>query len=504
MDNIIQRSRKLRRLQKDILASDACPRLIKYCHRVAKKKRAMYRDQKYWGKALPSFGDPEAELLIIGLAPAAHGGNRTGRMFTGDRSGDFLFRALHEAGFANQPASVHRNDGLRLKNCYVTTVVRWAPPQNRPTSEEVRRCLPFLQRELGLLDRVKIVLVLGRLAYDAFLRLARQQAELPPKARIPFRHGAAYELPSPLPRLHCSYHPSQHNTQTGRLTQAMFQRVLRDIQRSLSRDTRWTVESTRRSPGSGRRGHSMRPKAISTNSRAPKAAYPGRKGASSQTAAIMALGGYTSSRRMRRIFNCLDRRFAHAACALRYGNAFELLVATILSAQCTDNRVNMTTPELFRKYPTVEAFAALQPEVLEQDIYSTGFFRSKARNLIATSKKIVDEFGGQVPQRMEELLTLSGVARKTANVVLGTAYGIASGIVVDTHVFRVATRRLKLSRGKTPELVERDLLKIVPRGRWIRFSYQLTLFGREICLARKPRCADCSLEPICDSPEKTA
>lgn len=240
-----------------------------------------------------------------------------------------------------------------------------------------------------------------------------------------------------------------------------------------------------------------------TRSPAPKTTKPDPKGPSSRTAAIMALGGYTSARRMKRIFTHFDRLFPHPACALRHGSAFELLVATILSAQCTDGRVNMVTPELFRKYPTPQAFAALRSEVLEQDIYSTGFFRNKARNIIGMSKKIVDEFGNRVPQTMEELLTLPGVARKTANVVLGTAYGIASGIVVDTHVFRVATRRLRLSREKTPENVERDLLKIVPRARWIRFSYQLTLFGREICLARNPRCAECPLEPICDSPEKT-
>jgi uracil-DNA glycosylase family 4 len=237
MDKAIQRVRKLRKLQKDILASNACPRLIKYCQRVALEKRARYRGELYWGKAVPSFGDPKAELLIIGLAPAAHGGNRTGRMFTGDRSGDFLFRALHEAGFANQPVSRHRNDGLKLRNCYITTVVRWAPPQNKPSPKEIRRCLPFLQRELELLDEVKIVLVLGRLAYDAFLQVAREQAKLRPKSRMPFRHRAAYELPSPLPRLHCSYHPSQHNTQTGRLTHAMFRQVLRDIKNYLSQDT---------------------------------------------------------------------------------------------------------------------------------------------------------------------------------------------------------------------------------------------------------------------------
>ena len=229
-----KRAQELRRLQKVILASNVCPRLTKYCEEVARNKRAMYRDQTYWGKALPSFGDPEAELLIIGLAPAAHGGNRTGRIFTGDRSGDFLFRALYEAGFANQPGSTNRNDGLKLRNCYITTVVRWAPPQNKPTPEEIRGCLPFLRRELELLSRVKVVLVLGRLAFDAFLRLARDQAKLPPRSLMPFGHGAVYDLPDPLPRLYCSYHPSQHNTQTGRLTRAMFHRVFLDIQKYLA------------------------------------------------------------------------------------------------------------------------------------------------------------------------------------------------------------------------------------------------------------------------------
>ncbi len=223
----------------------------------------------------------------------------------------------------------------------------------------------------------------------------------------------------------------------------------------------------------------------------------------SGTPAIMALGGYTSPARMRRIFAALDRRFPHARCALNHHNPFQLLVATILSAQCTDKRVNQITPKLFQKYPTPRAFAGLQSEALEPDVHSAGFFRNKARNIIAMSKKLVQEFGGEVPRTMEGLLTLPGVARKTANVVLGTAYGIASGIVVDTHVFRVATRRLSLSDKRMPEEVERDLLKLVPRGRWIQFSRQLTMFGREICLARSPRCRECPLEPICDSPEKT-
>lgn len=224
-------ARGLRELQKEILESEVCPRLIQYCRAVAQRKRASFSNERYWGKAVPSFGDPAAQLLIIGLAPAAHGGNRTGRIFTGDRSGEFLFRALYEAGFANQPESLHRDDGLKLANCYITTVVRWAPPQNKPTPMEIRQCLPFLQRELKLLRQTKAILVLGRLAFNAYLRLARQQALLPPIGQMPFHHGAVYDLPSPLPRLFCSYHPSQHNTQTGRLTQAMFRKVMREVRK---------------------------------------------------------------------------------------------------------------------------------------------------------------------------------------------------------------------------------------------------------------------------------
>lgn len=233
MNDHCQGAQGLRELQKEILESEACPRLIDYCRLVAQRKRAMFLNEQYWGKAVPSFGDPNAEFVIIGLAPAAHGGNRTGRVFTGDRSGDFLFRALYEAGFANQPQSSHRNDGLKLTNCYITTVVRWAPPQNKPTPIEVRQCLPFLRRELELLQDTRAVLVLGRLAFDAYLRLARQQLPLPPKRQMPFRHGAVYDLPAPLPRLFCSYHPSQHNTQTGRLTHTMFRNVLREVRKYL-------------------------------------------------------------------------------------------------------------------------------------------------------------------------------------------------------------------------------------------------------------------------------
>lgn len=249
MNNRSLRVRGLKELQKKILESEACPRLIQYCRFVAQRKRAMFSNERYWGKAVPSFGDPRAQLVIIGLAPAAHGGNRTGRVFTGDRSGDFLFRALYEAGFANQPKSLCRDDGLKLRNSYITTVVRWAPPQNKPTAMEVHKCLPFLERELELLQYTKAVLVLGRLAFDGYLRLARQKAPLPPRKQMPFHHGAVYELPSPLPRLFCSYHPSQHNTQTGRLTYSMFQKVLGEIQKYLgSEKMQFMEELTSASP----------------------------------------------------------------------------------------------------------------------------------------------------------------------------------------------------------------------------------------------------------------
>lgn len=211
---------------------------------------------------------------------------------------------------------------------------------------------------------------------------------------------------------------------------------------------------------------------------------------------------YTSPARLEKIFAALDQLFPRAECALRHENPFQLLVATILSAQCTDKRVNKVTPGLFAQYPTAQDFAALRQEVLEREIRSTGFFRNKAKNIIATSKKIVADFRGQVPRTMEEMLTFQGVARKTANVVLGTAYGLPTGVVVDTHVFRIA-RRLKLSKQKTPEKVEQDLMKLVPKERWISFGHQIIWFGRRICQARKPLCAECPIEAICDSPDKT-
>lgn len=211
---------------------------------------------------------------------------------------------------------------------------------------------------------------------------------------------------------------------------------------------------------------------------------------------------YTSPERLQKIFAALDQLFPRAECALRHENPFQLLVATILSAQCTDERVNMVTPGLFQKYPTAQDFAALRQEVLEREIRSTGFFRNKARNIIGAAKKILEDFGGRVPETMEKILTLPGVARKTANVVLGTAYGHSTGVVVDTHVFRIA-HRLKLSKQKTPEKVEQDLMKLVPEDRWISFGHQVIWFGRKICQARKPLCAECPLESICDAPDKT-
>ncbi len=210
----------------------------------------------------------------------------------------------------------------------------------------------------------------------------------------------------------------------------------------------------------------------------------------------------TDPRRVRAILEKLDEAYPAATCALEHKNAFQLLISTILSAQCTDERVNQVTRTLFQKYPTPQAFAYANPRELEQDIRPTGFFRNKTKSIIGASKKIMEEFGGEVPQSMEQMLTLPGVARKTANVVLGTAFGIASGIVVDTHVQRVAFR-VDLTRNKDPKKIEQDLLQVIPQERWILFSHQVIWHGRRICQARKPKCVECNLERLCYSKDKT-
>jgi endonuclease-3 len=206
--------------------------------------------------------------------------------------------------------------------------------------------------------------------------------------------------------------------------------------------------------------------------------------------------------RLGRILNELDRLFPEATCALHHKNPWQLLVATILSAQCTDERVNKVTPGLFEKYPTIQDFAGASQDELAQDIRSTGFFNNKARSLIGAARKIMSEYKGRVPKTMEELLSVPGAARKTANVVLGTAYGIATGIVVDTHVQRVS-QRLDLTKNTDPVKIETDLMKVIPRSKWILFSHQVIHFGRQICIARKPRCANCPLDPVCYAKDKT-
>src|SRR5256714_13954570 len=207
--------------------------------------------------------------------------------------------------------------------------------------------------------------------------------------------------------------------------------------------------------------------------------------------------------RLEKILKLLDTMHPEATCALHHENPWQLLVATILSAQCTDKRVNEVTPGLFRKYPTIEDFANVSQAELAQDIKSTGFFNNKSKSIIGAAKKILSDFHGEVPKTMDELLTVPGAARKTSNVVLGTAYGIASGVVVDTHVQRLSNR-LELTRNEDPKKIEQDLMKILPQDRWISFSHQLIWHGRRVCHARNPKCLDCNLESLCNSKDKTA
>lgn len=229
-----EKSTLLSILNEEIVACRKCPRLVAYREKVAREKRRAFREWTYWGKPVPGFGDAKAELLILGLAPAAHGANRTGRVFTGDRSGDFLYAALHKAGFANQATSERREDGLRLKNAYIAATIRCAPPANKPLPSEVANCRSYLIGELEIL-RPRAVLALGKIAWDAYLEILKQRGLIASRAAFSFGHGAEMDLPGDGARLFGVYHPSQQNTQTGRVTAAMYAQVLRHIRRFLDR-----------------------------------------------------------------------------------------------------------------------------------------------------------------------------------------------------------------------------------------------------------------------------
>jgi len=241
-----------------------------------------------------------------------------------------------------------------------------------------------------------------------------------------------------------------------------------------------------------------------TLAKAPKSLALKKKAASAAGDAASRVSTYDplAPERVRQIIAGLDLMYPGVTCALTHRSAWELLVATILSAQSTDVRVNMVTPGLFAKYPTVQDFAALEPEQLQPDIYSTGFFRNKAKSVVGAARRIVADFGGNVPQTMEELLTLPGVARKTANVVLGTWFKQNEGVVVDTHVTRIS-RRLELTKQDDPKKIEEDLMRIIPRDRWTDFSHEVIWHGRKLCVARSPKCADCALEKLCHAADKT-
>ena len=222
----------LKIISDEVSACRKCPRLVPYREQVAREKRRAFRDWEYWGRGVPGFGDPSGQLFILGLAPAAHGGNRTGRVFTGDRSGDFLYAALYKAGFANQPTSVRGDDGLQLKNAYIAAAVRCAPPENKPLPTEIVNCRPYLERELALLQP-KAILALGRIAWDAYLDLVKQQGKIKSRSAYQFAHDAEATIAPDLPRLFGIFHPSQQNTQTGRVTEAMYAKVLARIRKFL-------------------------------------------------------------------------------------------------------------------------------------------------------------------------------------------------------------------------------------------------------------------------------
>jgi len=220
-----QAFRELEALTKEVTRCFRCPRLVKHRELIGIEKRRSYRDQEYWSRPVPGFGDPEARLFILGLAPGAHGANRTGRIFTGDRSGEFLYRALWEAGFANQPTSTNRADGLVLNDAYIAATVRCVPPDNKPLPAEILTCRTFLIRELGVLRNTRLVVVLGGIALGAYLSVLLEQGRIRSKARYPFSHGAYFEMEDGAPRILASYHPSQQNTSTGRLTSGMLREI---------------------------------------------------------------------------------------------------------------------------------------------------------------------------------------------------------------------------------------------------------------------------------------
>lgn len=224
-------------LNEEIIACIRCPRLIAHCRKVGEIKRRAYLDWDYWAKPVPGFGDPNARLLILGLAPGAHGSNRTGRPFTGDGSGNFLYPILHKAGFASQPTATKRGDGLQLIDAYITAAVRCAPPENKPLPEEIGNCAAFLDREFAALANVKVVVVLGKIAFDAYLNYLKRRGELKSKAAFVFGHGETYKLPDGRTLL-CSYHPSLQNTLTGKLTEKMFLDVFRKAKRLIAADLR--------------------------------------------------------------------------------------------------------------------------------------------------------------------------------------------------------------------------------------------------------------------------
>ena len=218
-------------LEDEITVCRACPRLVAWREQVARERRRAYSDQEYWGRPVPGFGDPNARVLVVGLAPGAHGSNRTGRMFTGDASGEFLYAALYRAGFANQPYSRQRDDGLALKDIFITAVCRCAPPGNKPLPEEIARCLPYVKKEIALLPKVEGVVALGRIAFDNVLRLYTWNGKI--NSRPEFGHAAFYQLGQQRAWLLASYHPSRQNTQTGRLTEAMFDQVWETVRKQL-------------------------------------------------------------------------------------------------------------------------------------------------------------------------------------------------------------------------------------------------------------------------------